>query len=88
MASKSPPRGSVAISTDDQGEFANPQLAKPRCGSRDVNRPKRQRMPAASSLPEGAANGGISNPVMAPESATNDTEAVNDPSAESVVAAS
>ena len=80
--------GSVAISTDDQGEFAEPAAGETAAAKPRLNRPKRQRMQKASSLPEGAANGGISNPVMAPESATNDTEAVNDPSAESVVAAS
>ena len=81
--------GSVAISTDDQGEFAEPAAGET-AAAETATEPAEASLNAqeASSLPESAANGGISNPVMAPESATNDTEAVNDPSAESVVAAS
>ena len=83
--------GSVAISTDDQGEFAE-TAAGETSAAETATEPAESSADAqeASSLPEGAASsGGISNPVMpAPETATNDTEAVNDPSAESVVAAS
>jgi small subunit ribosomal protein S2 len=81
--------GSVAISTDDQGEFAETaagETAVAETATEPAEAPASAQ--EESSLPEGAANVEISNPVMAPESATNDTEAVNDPSAESVVAAS
>ena len=84
--------GAVAISTDDEAEFA--ETAAGDTGATEPAIESESVTPAvneATSPPAANTDSGeIANPVMpAPEAAANnDAEAVNDPSAESVVAAS
>jgi small subunit ribosomal protein S2 len=84
--------GAVAISTDDEAEFA--ETAAGDTGASEPAIESESVTPAvneATSPPAANTDSGeIANPVMpAPEAAANnDAEAVNDPSAESVVAAS
>ena len=84
--------GAVAISTDDEAEFA--ETAAGDSGATEPAMEPESVTPAVneatSPLAADADSGEIGNPVMpAPEvAANNDAEAVNDPSAESVVAAS
>ncbi|HEX4900995.1 MAG TPA: 30S ribosomal protein S2 [Pyrinomonadaceae bacterium] len=83
--------GAVAISTDDEAEFA--ETAAGDTGATEPAIEPESVTPAVNEATSPAADadsGAIGNPVMpAPEaSANNDAEAVNDPSAESVVAAS
>jgi small subunit ribosomal protein S2 len=83
--------GAVAISTDDEAEFA--ETAAGDTGAAEPAIEPESVTPAVNETTSPAADadsGEIGNPVMpAPEAAANnDAEAVNDPSAESVVAAS
>ncbi len=85
--------GAVAISTDDEAEFAG-TVAGATGASEAATEPAESLAPAVNETTSQPAadtdSGGIGNPVMpAPEAAANnDAETVNDPSAESVVAAS
>jgi small subunit ribosomal protein S2 len=81
--------GAVAISPEDEGEVATAGEAE---ATEAASEPAESASPAASELTGQPAtktnNGVINNPVMPAPEATSDADAVNDESAESVVAAS
>ena len=81
--------GAVAISPEDEGEVA---AAGETEATEPASEPAESASPTASELASQPAtetdNGVINNPVMPAPEATNDADAVNDESTESVVAAS
>ena len=81
--------GAVAISPEDEGEGAAAGESE---ATEAASEPAESAAPAASKLAAQPAaetnNGMINNPVLPAPEATNDADAVNDESAESVVAAS
>ncbi len=83
--------GAVAISTDEEGEFAVAEAGETEAAE-SATEPAESDSPAPTEVPTPSpaqsSNGVINNPVMPAPEVTNDADAVTDESPESVVAAS